>query len=96
MTDGNTVIVTKYVDMEDCECASLYFSSGTFRIILLDKLGNRFVCNTKTEYRMLKTEKRNEAVIITSEPLTDNPSDWVVRSSDNRFLCYSLCPKTIL
>lgn len=27
---------------------------------------------------MMQADKRNQVVIITSEPLTDDPKDWVV------------------
>lgn len=43
--------------------------------------GTRFECdwNNRHEYRMLHKEKRSNVAIITSEPLTENMRDWVVR-----------------
>lgn len=67
MTDGDTVIATRYVDKDGAEPASLYFSSGT-----------RFECGLQNEYHMIHSDKRDHTVIISSEPLTDDPNDWVV------------------
>lgn len=60
LTDGETVVATRYVSSKKDEAASLYFSSGT----------------TFSEYapgghyRMSKLDKRENIIMIASEPLT--------------------------
>jgi len=60
VTDGETVVATRYISSKTDEAASLYFSSGT----------------TFSEYapgghyRMQKLDKRENIIMIASEPLT--------------------------
>jgi len=65
VTDGQSVIATRYVSDSAREPASLYFSSGT-----------KFECHEGI-CRMIQAEQHEHAVIITSEPLTDVREDWV-------------------
>jgi WD40 repeat protein len=67
VTDGQTVIATRFVDQEELEPATLYFSSGT-----------KFRCTSSGDYEMLQEDKRNSVVIVSSEPLTEAKNDWVV------------------
>lgn len=64
VTDGHTVIVTRYVNVPGQEPASLYFSSGT-----------KFECQEGV-CRMVQAGQHEHAVIVTSEPLTDVEQDW--------------------
>ncbi len=64
VTDGKTVIATRYVSDPSKESASLYFSSGT-----------KFECHEEV-CRMVQAEQQEHAVIVTSEPLTDVKQDW--------------------
>lgn len=60
VTDGETVVATRYISSKTDEAASLYFSSGT----------------TFSEYapgghyRVQKLDKRENIIMIASEPLT--------------------------
>jgi ergothioneine biosynthesis protein EgtC len=64
VTDGQTVVATRYVTIPSHESASLYFSSGT-----------KFECHEGV-CRMVQAEQHEHAVIVTSEPLTDVKQDW--------------------
>ena len=72
VTDGETVVATRYISSKTDEAASLYFSSGT----------------TFSEYapgghyRMQKLDKRENIIMIASEPLTfEKSTDLCLRSS---------------
>ena len=67
VTDGRTVVATRYASKEGAEPATLYFSSGS-----------KFGCDDKMQYQMIQSDKRNQVAIITSEPLTDSKDSWVV------------------
>lgn len=73
VTDGETVVATRYISSKTDEAASLYFSSGT----------------TFSEYapgghyRMQKLDKRENIIMIASEPLTfEKGRDLRLESSD--------------
>jgi ergothioneine biosynthesis protein EgtC len=65
VTDGQSVVATRYVNDNAKEPASLYISSGA-----------QFECREGV-CRMLPAEQQEHAVIIASEPLTDAKEDWV-------------------
>lgn len=65
VTDGQSVIATRYVSDLMLEPASLYFSSGS-----------KFECHEGV-CRMVQARESEHAVIITSEPLTDVKEDWI-------------------
>lgn len=65
VTDGQTVIATKYITKPDLPPHSLYYASG-----------DRFE-NVGGRYRMAKAGRRARAAIIASEPLTEDRSDWI-------------------
>jgi predicted glutamine amidotransferase len=60
ITDGETVVATRYISSKKQEAASLYYSSGT-----------TFSEYTPGgHYRMSKLDKRENIIMIASEPLT--------------------------
>jgi glutamine amidotransferase len=59
VTDGHTVICTRYVSSRTDEAASLYFSSGT-----------KWVEYEGGHYRMERRDKGADIVLVASEPLT--------------------------
>ncbi|PVF98895.1 N-terminal nucleophile aminohydrolase [Serendipita vermifera] len=67
VADGETVVATRYVSSKVDEAASLYYSSGT----------------TFSEYapgghyKMSKLDKRENIIMIASEPLTFEKADWL-------------------
>jgi len=67
ITDGETVIATRYVSSKHDEAASLYYSSGT--TFSEDAAGGH--------YRMSKLDKRENIIMIASEPLTFEKADWL-------------------
>lgn len=66
LTDGHSVICTRYVSSLTDEAASLYFSSGT-----------RFTEYKPGDYRMERRDKGQDLVMVASEPLTFERGDWV-------------------
>ena len=64
VTDGHNIVATRYSSDPETLIESLYVS-----------VGDRFE-NIDGRYRMAPTEADNRAIIITSEPLTDELSDW--------------------
>ncbi len=60
VTDGHSVVCTRYVRSKTDEAASLYYSSGTSWV---DK-------NQKGEFRMDRKDKGADIVLVASEPLT--------------------------
>jgi glutamine amidotransferase len=67
VTDGETVVATRYISSKHDEAASLYYSSGT--TFSEDAPGGN--------YRMSKLDKRENIIMIASEPLTFEKADWL-------------------
>ncbi|KAI8073468.1 nucleophile aminohydrolase [Gilbertella persicaria] len=72
MTDGETVVCIRYISSKTEEAASLYFSSGT-----------RFECYRPGHYRMVKADRREDIVVVASEPLTFEKADWLTIPTNN-------------
>ena len=66
VTDGVSVVCSRYISSKTLEAASLYFSSGT-----------RFESFKPGHYKMIKADKREDIVVIASEPLTFEKADWL-------------------
>ncbi|KAG0369834.1 hypothetical protein BGZ54_008732 [Gamsiella multidivaricata] len=67
VTDGVSVVCTRYINSLTLESASLYISSGT-----------KFECYKPGHYKMVKeAAKREDLVMIASEPLTVEETDWL-------------------
>ena len=66
VTDGHSVICTRYVGSRTDEAASLYFSSGTS---WRDEGGGHFV--------MERRDRGADIVLVASEPLTFERDNWV-------------------
>jgi len=67
VTDGHSVVCTRYVSSKTDEAASLYYSSGT---TWEDK-------SRKGEYQMDRRDKGADIVLVASEPLTFERESWV-------------------
>jgi len=67
VTDGHSVVCTRYVSSRTDEAASLYYSSGT---TWEDK-------SSKGEYQMDRRDKGADIVLVASEPLTFERESWV-------------------
>ncbi|CAG8553858.1 10943_t:CDS:10, partial [Scutellospora calospora] len=78
VTDGNTVICTRYISSKTQEAASLYFSSGT-----------KFTEYKSGHYKMTKSDKREDIVVVASEPLTFEKADWLTIPTNTCFVITS-------
>ncbi|ORX39847.1 putative cytoplasm protein [Kockovaella imperatae] len=67
VSDGHTVVATRYISSRTSEASSLFFSSGTS----FDEIQDGGM------YRMTKADKRESIILIASEPLTFERSDWM-------------------
>jgi glutamine amidotransferase len=70
LSDGHTVICTRYVGSSSDEAASLYYSSGTLWGTRVPDSGNR-------DYQMARSDMGADVVLIASEPLTFERENWV-------------------
>ncbi|KAH8551681.1 glutamine amidotransferase [Umbelopsis sp. PMI_123] len=66
VTDGESVVCARYVSSDTLEAPSLYFSSGT-----------KFESYAPGHYRMVKADRREDMVVVASEPLTFEKADWL-------------------
>ncbi|KAL1748448.1 nucleophile aminohydrolase [Schizophyllum fasciatum] len=73
VTDGESVIATRYVSSRTDEAASLWFSSGTTFSEYADG----------GHYKMAKEDKRENIIMVASEPLTFERADWMEIKTNN-------------
>jgi glutamine amidotransferase len=66
VTDGHSVIVTRYVSSKTDAAASLYYSSGT-----------AWVEGSKGQFKMERRDKASDVVLVASEPLTFERHNWL-------------------
>jgi len=66
VTDGESVVVTRYISSKVEQAASLYYSTGT-----------RFFEYEPGQYKMERQNRLNSIVMVASEPLTFERSDWI-------------------
>jgi glutamine amidotransferase len=67
VSDGDSVVATRYITSRTSEASSLFFSSGTsFEEYQEGGL-----------YRMTKADKRESIIMIASEPLTFERNEWM-------------------
>ncbi|KAL8706846.1 MAG: hypothetical protein Q9201_000114 [Fulgogasparrea decipioides] len=69
ITDGHSVVCTRYVSSMTDEAASLYWSSGT---------SWQEDQSMEGRYRMERRDKGADIVLVASEPLTFERDDWVI------------------
>jgi len=67
VTDGETVVATRYISSRKDEAASLWFSSGTTFSEYAEG----------GHYKMSKADKRENIIMVASEPLTFERADWM-------------------
>jgi len=67
VTDGVSVVATRYVSSRNDAAASLWFSSGTTFSEYAEG----------GHYKMSKADKRENIILIASEPLTFEKADWM-------------------
>lgn len=66
ITDGTSVVVSRYITSKTEEAASLHFSSGT-----------RFFEHEPGQYRVERRDRAQKIIMVASEPLTFERNDWV-------------------
>ena len=66
VSDGHSVVVTRYVSSKTDAAASLYYSSGT-----------DWVEKTKGRFKMERRDKASDVVLVASEPLTFERHNWL-------------------
>lgn len=66
VTDGHSVVVSRYITSKTEEAASLHFSSGS-----------SFVEYEPGEYRMERLDRGQNVIMVASEPLTFERGDWI-------------------
>ena len=67
VTDGHSVIVTRYVSSKTDAAASLYYSSGTAWV----------EGQEKGQFKMERRDKASDVVLVASEPLTFERHNWL-------------------
>jgi glutamine amidotransferase len=67
ITDGHSVVVTRYVSSKTDAAASLYYSSGTAWV----------EGEEKGEFKMERQDKASDVVLVASEPLTFERHSWL-------------------
>ncbi|KAG9250945.1 nucleophile aminohydrolase [Emericellopsis atlantica] len=70
VTDGHSVICTRYISSSKDEAASLYYSSGTQWV-------TRTASPDDHDYYMERKDKGADIVLVASEPLTFERENWV-------------------
>ncbi|KAK3988571.1 nucleophile aminohydrolase [Cladorrhinum sp. PSN332] len=70
VSDGHSVICTRYVGSASDEAASLYYSSGTL-------WETRAPTPDKRDYQMQRSDKGADVVLVASEPLTFERENWI-------------------
>ncbi|EQB52068.1 hypothetical protein CGLO_08326 [Colletotrichum gloeosporioides Cg-14] len=70
VTDGKSIICTRYISSATDEAASLYYSSGT-------EWGTRTSAVNDRNYQMERRDKGADIVLVASEPLTFERENWV-------------------
>ncbi|KAH9871340.1 hypothetical protein IAQ61_005519 [Plenodomus lingam] len=77
VTDGESVVCSRYVSSKTDEAASLFFSSGTS----WKELGGGDAASSSSEdgrdYVMERRDKGSDIVLVASEPLTFERDNWV-------------------
>ncbi|EKU22008.1 wd repeat-containing protein, partial [Nannochloropsis gaditana CCMP526] len=92
ISDGLMLLATRFVHdpkSPDSSPASLYFGAGTAyerKTTTTAGPGGAVVAGTGGEYGMTHTDRRIKVVIATSEPLSDNHTDWVVVPPNNMLI----------
>ncbi|SCU98281.1 LAMI_0F13872g1_1 [Lachancea mirantina] len=66
VTDGSTVVVSRYITSKTDEAASLHFSCGS-----------SFVEYAPGEYRVERLDRNQDVIMVASEPLTFERGDWI-------------------
>ncbi|CAK7206958.1 glutamine amidotransferase subunit [Sporothrix eucalyptigena] len=70
LSDGHSVICTRYINSSTDQAASLYYSSGS-------QWEKRLAAGNDKDYQMQRRDKGADVVLVASEPLTFERESWV-------------------
>lgn len=70
LSDGHSVICTRYINSATDQAASLYYSSGS-------QWEKRLAPGDNKDYQMQRRDKGADVVLVASEPLTFERESWV-------------------
>ncbi|CAK7563745.1 MAG: glutamine amidotransferase subunit [Sporothrix epigloea] len=70
LSDGHSVICTRYINSATDQAASLYYSSGS-------QWEKRLAPGNDKDYQMQRRDKGADVVLVASEPLTFERESWV-------------------
>lgn len=70
LTDGHSIICTRYISSSTDQAASLYYSSGS-------QWENRPCARDECNFQMERRDKGADVVLVASEPLTFERENWV-------------------
>jgi glutamine amidotransferase len=70
LSDGHSVICTRYINSATDQAASLYYSSGS-------QWEKRLAPGDNKDYQMQRRDKGADVVLVASEPLTFERENWV-------------------
>ncbi|ODV88408.1 hypothetical protein CANCADRAFT_4545 [Tortispora caseinolytica NRRL Y-17796] len=77
LTDGSSIVASRYISSKTDEAASLHFSSGS-----------KFLEYEPGKYRMERHDRRQDVILISSEPLTFERNDWVTIPTNTLLLIH--------
>jgi len=66
VTDGDSIVVSRYVSSKVDEAASLYFSTGS-----------KFIEVSPGQFKMERLNRSQDIIMVASEPLTFERGDWI-------------------
>ncbi|VEU21038.1 DEKNAAC101968 [Brettanomyces naardenensis] len=66
VTDGASIVVSRYVSSKTDEAASLYFSTGS-----------KFIEVSPGQFKMERLNRSQDIIMVASEPLTFERGDWI-------------------
>lgn len=66
VTDGESIVVSRYVSSKTDEAASLYFSTGS-----------KFIEVSPGQFKMERLNRSQDIIMVASEPLTFERGDWI-------------------
>lgn len=90
ISDGHSVVCTRYISSKTDEPASLFFSSGTSW--LEQKHGQRDG-EGRVDYKMERRDKGADIVLVASEPLTFERDNWVTVPVNSTL---TICNQTVM
>lgn len=78
VTDGESVVCTRYVSSKTDEAASLFFSSGTSWKELKSDSAGKGAEDADRDYVMERRDKGSDIVLVASEPLTFERGEYLI------------------